>query len=355
MAIIYMATNLINNKKYIGKTERTLEVRKKEHLKRTNEASYFHRSLKKYGADNFKWEIIEECDVSIVNEREKYWIDFYQTYIDKSKGYNETPGGEGYRLSEEIKQKISLANQNKIRTTEQRAHLSKVKKEANFHHSIETRKKMSVSRKGRKLNLTEAEHIRRQQKWSDERKNKLSLSLKNRTFSAQHKKHISESRKSKFILYTDKGEQFTTWEEILSFLKENHLTSSANIAVIRNNIKAVIDKENQQRYGRRWSYSKISDLDKIVDYSSSYIKRGKHISTSKRKVANELIIMKSDIITNYFNSREEAFNYCIENNIINNISYAHFSSKIGEASKKSVKYKKYYWNIKQKDVETREK
>lgn len=48
--------------------------------------------MKKYGIDIFTIEKIEECSDEIVNEREQYWINFYNTYID---GYNCTLGGEG--------------------------------------------------------------------------------------------------------------------------------------------------------------------------------------------------------------------------------------------------------------------
>lgn len=49
-------------------------------------------AIKKYGSENFHAEEIEECDNSLLNEREKYWINFYNSYSD---GYNMTKGGEG--------------------------------------------------------------------------------------------------------------------------------------------------------------------------------------------------------------------------------------------------------------------
>ena len=48
--------------------------------------------MNKYGIEHFVIETIEECPDSIVNEREQYWIKFYNSYYD---GYNATLGGEG--------------------------------------------------------------------------------------------------------------------------------------------------------------------------------------------------------------------------------------------------------------------
>ena len=59
--LIYKATNIINNKSYIGLTTRTLQERKLEHLRHTKtENTYFHRAINEYGKDNFLWEIIDE-------------------------------------------------------------------------------------------------------------------------------------------------------------------------------------------------------------------------------------------------------------------------------------------------------
>lgn len=48
--------------------------------------------MNKYGIEHFYIEEIEECDDSIVNEREQYWIKYYHSYLN---GYNATLGGEG--------------------------------------------------------------------------------------------------------------------------------------------------------------------------------------------------------------------------------------------------------------------
>ena len=96
MPYIYKITNIINNKSYIGKTVETVEERFKRHCKDYKKSQVAHRPLysaiKKYGINNFKVEELEECSIELLNEREKYWIKYYDSY---GKGYNATRGGDG--------------------------------------------------------------------------------------------------------------------------------------------------------------------------------------------------------------------------------------------------------------------
>jgi hypothetical protein len=86
--IIYKTTNLINGKIYIGKDERN---------KRTYLGSgiLLKKAIAKYGIDNFKKEILEECnDKDILCEREKFWIEQLNAR-DPEIGYNIAEGGCG--------------------------------------------------------------------------------------------------------------------------------------------------------------------------------------------------------------------------------------------------------------------
>ena len=95
MKYIYKITNLINNKIYIGQSK-DVNRRWREHclnsVSNNNENRYLYSSMRKYGINNFKIEIIEG-PIENYNEREKYWISFYNSN-KKECGYNMTEGGE---------------------------------------------------------------------------------------------------------------------------------------------------------------------------------------------------------------------------------------------------------------------
>ena len=95
---IYCIENLKNGKKYIGQSY-NIDYRWNEHKRRlitqrhTNK--HLQASFNKYGIENFKFYVIEYCKEDKLNEREIYWISYYNTYL--GDGYNYTLGGEGSR------------------------------------------------------------------------------------------------------------------------------------------------------------------------------------------------------------------------------------------------------------------
>ena len=92
---IYKYTNLINNKIYIGQTTQRLEDRDKKHLGQINDNTYFHRALTKYGRKNFSLEIVEDnIPQEDLNNKEKYYIDLFESFYTTGKGYNLTQGGQ---------------------------------------------------------------------------------------------------------------------------------------------------------------------------------------------------------------------------------------------------------------------
>lgn len=98
MTGIYCFTNKLNSKRYVGQSV-NIENRYKAHLNRVNEDSYFHNALKKYGIDNFNFQILIECPEDNLNYWEKFYIKYYCSNI-KEFGYNLTEGGS-LKLSEE--------------------------------------------------------------------------------------------------------------------------------------------------------------------------------------------------------------------------------------------------------------
>lgn len=94
---IYKFTNKVNGKVYIGQSV-DVYTRKASHRHNCTKVgssaynTYFHAALRKYGKDNFDFEIIEECPEHLLNEREMYWIDYYKSYKSEI-GYNMNLGG----------------------------------------------------------------------------------------------------------------------------------------------------------------------------------------------------------------------------------------------------------------------
>lgn len=77
MGIIYKATNIKNNKVYIGQTIHTLEKRKRNHYASTSGCTYFSHALHYYDEKDWVWEIIDEAKTrEELNEKERYWIKF---------------------------------------------------------------------------------------------------------------------------------------------------------------------------------------------------------------------------------------------------------------------------------------
>lgn len=89
---IYCAHCIFTGRKYIGQTvKKHLNLRIVEHFADCiNYNHKFANALRKYGKSGFIWGIIEEYDVSMLNQMEIYWIDSYNSFND---GYNTTSGG----------------------------------------------------------------------------------------------------------------------------------------------------------------------------------------------------------------------------------------------------------------------
>lgn len=104
---IYKYTNIINNKVYIGQTSWTLAQRAKSNGSGYKHCLKFYSAIKKYSWEAFKPEVLEIVDESIADEREKYYIQLYNS-TNKNFGYNIDLGGHTEKVrSQETKDKIS--------------------------------------------------------------------------------------------------------------------------------------------------------------------------------------------------------------------------------------------------------
>lgn len=186
---IYKITNKTNGKIYIGQSNNPSK-RFAKHMyiarNKSSEDSDFcaiHGAIKKYGEENFQFEIIETCDSINVNDREIYWITALKTQ-SKECGYNLTSGGEynfvkspgsiekhrqkmiGRKHSAEHNKKISESNKGKIISEEVREKISLSNCGANNgmfgkSHSSAAKQKMSKIQSTRKRRpLTEEERLK---------------------------------------------------------------------------------------------------------------------------------------------------------------------------------------------------
>lgn len=102
MGYIYKITNTQNNKVYIGQTTKTIDDRWCQHHKNYDKPYFSHlplyRAMNKYGLQHFVCEEIEEVSNQELDEREKYWIKYYNSFGEN--GYNATLGGRATPLYE---------------------------------------------------------------------------------------------------------------------------------------------------------------------------------------------------------------------------------------------------------------
>lgn len=188
---IYKITNIINNKCYVGSSVNITGrwYQHKTELKFNKHHSIkLQRSYNKHGVDNFKYEIIEECDIETLIIREQYYIDLFGCY---KNGYNSVMsascpmlGMSHSKETKEILRQKSVGNKNMLNKKHTEETKDKIRKKLKgVSLSDETKSKMSKSRKGRIV--------------SDETKLKLSKSHTGKILSKDHKIKLSLSHLGK--------------------------------------------------------------------------------------------------------------------------------------------------------------
>ncbi len=167
MACIYLATNRINGRQYVGCTTYTLAFRRHAHEKvaATRPNTYFTRALRKYGPDAFDWEeVYSDVPKEDLPRLEAECVAWYGTKAPG--GYNLTDGGEGtsgYVYTDEVRARMKeLANRPeniarvKATHTGRKASPETLERMRLVHtgkgHSEKTRKKIGDVQRGRKQN-----------------------------------------------------------------------------------------------------------------------------------------------------------------------------------------------------------
>lgn len=95
MTGIYKITNKINNKVYVGQSINIYERFNQHKRNAFNEFTHtydypLYRAIRKYGLENFEFEVIEETTIDLLTEEEQYWIAYYDS-LNPQKGYNLVP------------------------------------------------------------------------------------------------------------------------------------------------------------------------------------------------------------------------------------------------------------------------
>ncbi len=157
--IVYQATNQKNGKVYIGQTINSLEKRIRDHKSsiNTRHTNLFVNALRKYGINEFDWDVLCECDsIDSLNKQEKYYISIFDS-ANRVVGYNLTDGGLNHSVSERTRDKIRRALTGVKHTKERRANISKALKGRKI--SPEVCKRMGEARIGRVVSQETKEKI----------------------------------------------------------------------------------------------------------------------------------------------------------------------------------------------------
>lgn len=125
--IVYLVTNKVNGKRYVGVTVRPLRTRWSEHLRAADKPVYWlHQAMAKYGKENFNIEQIGSC--LRVEDAGLFEREVIQCLKPE---YNQTNGGEhvmGRSMTPAGKQSVREKNIGRKRTAEARARMSYLKK-----------------------------------------------------------------------------------------------------------------------------------------------------------------------------------------------------------------------------------
>ena len=154
---IYKISNDINDKLYIGQTSNIYQrfLKHKSVAKLKTDTNPMYKDMNLYGFEHFNIYILEECEESEADNKEKYWIKHLNTLIPN--GYNILSGGKklfgeenvfyGKHHTDKTKQKISNKNKGRIQSEEEIAKRKIINSKENNpfygkHHTDETKAKI---------------------------------------------------------------------------------------------------------------------------------------------------------------------------------------------------------------------
>lgn len=222
MGVIYIATNKINGKSYIGQTTKNNFLRRKKgHINEAKKRkTIFHNALLKYDPDNFEWKTLIICEM---NELDYYEIECIRVFKTLApNGYNAETGG----------------NKNK-------------------QASQETKNKQSKMRKGKLLSEKHKESLKEARKYvimSEETKNKISIANLGKTLTLDHKQKISKARTGKYI-----GEKSPNYGKHLSDERKEKISQTKK----KNNLIAL--KNGKRNCKTKLTINDVVEIKELIE------------------------------------------------------------------------------------------
>lgn len=211
---IYKITNLINGKIYIG-----------QHIQYTKSIDSYmgsgillKKAQKKYGISNFKKEIIEECTLENINEREIYWISEFNCITPN--GYNLAKGGKNGLTTKDTTVYTNGKNIRYIKPG-QKIPNGYIKGVPNFFFNQKWRKAVSDGIKGKNTgNIPWNKGLNNTNKKVQEN----AIKAKNTTITTEILKGKNNPRAKRFLFISPIGECFDVIGNIKEFCKSHHFT-----------------------------------------------------------------------------------------------------------------------------------
>ena len=94
LGIIYIITNKVNSKVYIGQTRKSLSERMRHHFSKYETCKKLKEAIEQYGKDNFLYSVLELVPYSELNDRETFYIEKYNSI---ENGYNIKKGNSKFK------------------------------------------------------------------------------------------------------------------------------------------------------------------------------------------------------------------------------------------------------------------
>jgi group I intron endonuclease len=272
--IVYLITNKINGKRYVGQTVQTLSARFSKHcyLRTANEGMPIVHAIQKYGKGNFEIKVLATCDsIEQMNHRESCYIGILKTRTPH--GYNVLSGGSNSRHTEETERKIGQSNIGKHTgrkcTEETKKRMSESR--MGIKRSPEFKKGCSERVKGEKHPMFGKHH-------SEDSKQKISIALigvntwskgKKATQETKQKISIASTGRSPTLEVKQKLSLINSHPDMEVFCHQTNMTYSSTsqaarvLGLNRGKVKNVLKGRSEHTKGYTFIYTRKENKKKV--------------------------------------------------------------------------------------------